>query len=147
MKKSIVLVVLLCLITLVASVGSAGPAPNLTNVKIIDIGSDNTGWVVPSSGTTLYGQNFYVAVQFTGYPLQGGVFFYQNGGLIPPSQITEPFARIGTGNGSTGFTGWIYQYKMPLSYGNGTICVKAQSINSGGTYYDTIYGVKSVYQQ
>jgi hypothetical protein len=144
MRKSIILLVLLCLLPLVASVAIAGPAPNLSAVQIIGVGTDNTGWIpvnkIPT--TTLYGQNFYVAVQFWGYPNPSRIFLYHNGSLIPPSQVTEPFGRQTIGNPATG---WVYRLAVPISYGNGTICVQADGIK-GGTYYSTVYGVKAVSQ-
>jgi hypothetical protein len=144
MRKSIMLVILLCLFTLVTSIVHAGPAPNLSNVQITHVGADNTGWItareIPT--TTLYGQNIYVAVRFVGYPNPNRIFLYQNGSMIPTDQITEPFGREGIGNP---YTGWVYQFKIPISYGNGTIAVQADGIQHG-TYYSTVYGVKAVYQ-
>jgi hypothetical protein len=146
MRKSIVVVVLLCFFTLVASVANAKPASNLTRVEILQVGADQTGWIPANEAnrTTLYGENFYVAVHFTGYPLQNSIFIFQNGTQIPTDQIAEPFSRIGIGNPAVG---WIYQFKIPIAYGNGAICIKASSINSGGTYYDTVSNITSVYQK
>lgn len=144
MKKLMMSVVLLCLFTLVTSIVNAGPAPNLSNVQITHVGAENTDWIevrnIPT--TTLYGQNFYIAVRFIGYPDPNRIFLYQNGSRIPTTLVTEPFAREGIGNP---YTGWVYQFKVPISYGNGTIVVQADGIR-GGTYYSTIYGVKSVHQ-
>ncbi|AIF52784.1 DUF4879 domain-containing protein [Pelosinus sp. UFO1] len=141
MRKSILLIILFCLFTLVTSLASAGPAPNLSNVQITHVGADNTGWIdvkqIPM--TTLYGQNFYVAVRFTGYPNPNRIFLYQNGAQIPVEQVTEPFGREGIGNP---FTGWVYQFKVPISYGTGIIAVQADGIRTG-TYYSTVYGVKA----
>jgi hypothetical protein len=144
MRKSIIILVLLCLLVLVASVANAKPAPNLTNVQITHVGADNTSWIPISKIpiTTLYGQKFYIAVRFIGYPNPQRIFFYQNGSLIPVNQVVEAFAREGFGNP---YTGWVYQFAMPISYGNGTITVQADGIRNG-TYYSTIYGVKSVQQ-
>ncbi len=144
MRKSIMSVVLLCLLVLVTSIAYAGPAPNLSSVQITHVGADNTGWItareIPT--TTLYGQNAYIAVRFIGYPNPSRIFLYQNGNMIPPDQVTEPFGREGIGNP---YTGWIYQFKIPISYANGTIAVQADGIQHG-TYYSTIYGIKAVYQ-
>lgn len=144
MKKSIMSVVLLFLLVLVTSMAYAGPAPNLSSVQITNVGADNTGWItareIPT--TTLYGQNVYIAVRFIGYPNPSRIFLYQNGNMIPPDQVTEPFGREGIGNP---YTGWVYQFKIPISYGNGTIVVQADGIQHG-TYYSTIYGVKAVNQ-
>jgi hypothetical protein len=144
MRKSNTIIVLLCLLALAASVANAKPAPNLTNVQITYVGADNTSWIPISQipTTTLYGQKFYIAVRFIGYPDPQHIFFYQNGSLIPANQVTEAFAREGIGNP---YTGWVYQFAMPISYGNGNITVQADGIKNG-TYYSTIYGVKSVYQ-
>lgn len=144
MRKSILIMALLCIFSLAATVAQAGPAPNLTNVKITHVGADNTGWIPAAqiSTTTLYGEQFYIAVHFTGYPNPGRIFFYQDGHLIPPGKITEPFGRKGIGNPHSG---WVYQFAMPVTYGNGTIAVQAEGIR-GGTYYNTVYGVKTEYQ-
>ena len=144
MKKSIIMVMLFCLLSFPVSVTNAKPAPNLSSVQITYIGADNSSWIPINqiSATTLYGQKFYIAVQFIGYPNPGRIFFYQNGSLIPIDQVSEAFAREGIGNPRTG---WVYQFAMPIFYGNGTIAVQADGIK-GGTYYSTIYGVKSVYQ-
>jgi len=144
MRKSITIVVLFSLLSLVASIANAKPVPNLTNVQITYVGADNTSWIPISqiSTTTLYGQKFYIAVQFMGYPNPQRIFFYQNGSLIPVDQVKEAFGREGIGNP---YTGWVYQFAIPISYGNGTITVQADGIKSG-TYYSTIYSVKSVYQ-
>lgn len=144
MRKLIIIAVLLCLLSLVVSAADAKPAPNLTNVQITYVGADNTSWIPISQipTTTLYGQKFYIAVRFIGYPNPGRIFFYQNGSLIPINQVVEAFDREGIGNP---YTGWVYQFAMPISYGNGTIAVQADGIK-GGTYYHTIYGVKSVKQ-
>ncbi len=144
MRKIVVILILLCLVSLTASIVSAKPAPNLTSVQITYVGSDNTSWIPVSQipTTTLYGQKFYIAVQFIGYPNPQRIFFYQNGSLIPVDQVKEAFSREGIGNPHTG---WVYQFAMPISYGNGIITVQADGIKSG-TYYSTIYGVKSVYQ-
>ncbi|HEY3423188.1 MAG TPA: hypothetical protein VGL27_00215 [Negativicutes bacterium] len=140
MRKSIILLILPCLLLLVASVAIAGPAPNLSAVQIIGVGTEN-GWIpvdkIPT--TTLYGQNFYVAVHFFGYPNPSRIFLYHNGSLIPAKQVTEPFGRQTIGNPATG---WVYRLAVPISYGNGTICVQADGIK-GGTYYSTVYGVKT----
>jgi hypothetical protein len=143
MRKMVVILVLLCLSSLAVSVVNAKPAPNLTSVQITYVGADNTSWIpinqIPT--TTLYGQKFYIAVQFIGYPNPQRIFFYQNGSLIPVDQVKEAFAREGIGNP---YTGWVYQFAMPISYGNGIITVQADGIRNG-TYHNTIYGVKSVY--
>lgn len=144
MRNSIIIVVIIFLSSLLTSVVSAGPAPNLSKVQITHVGADNTGWIevreIPM--TTLYGQNFYVAVRFIGYPNPNRIFLYQNGNKIPTDQVTEPFGREGIGNP---YTGWIYQFKIPISYGNGTITVKADGLYKS-TYYSTIYGVKAANQ-
>jgi hypothetical protein len=123
----------------------AKPAPNLSNVQITHVGADHTGWIPAGqiSETILQGEKFYIAVRFTGYPNPNLIFLYQNGHLIPKDKITEPFGRTGIGNP---YTGWIYQFAMPISYGNGTIAVKAGGIN-GGQHYATIYNVRSKYRK
>jgi hypothetical protein len=140
MRKSIIILILPCLLLLVASVAIAGPAPNLSAVQIIGVGTEN-GWIPVNkiSTTTLYGQNLYVAVHFFGYPNPSRIFLYNNGSLIPPKQVTEPFGRQTIGNPATG---WVYRLAVPISYGNGTISVQADGIKSG-TYYSTVYGVKT----
>lgn len=127
-----------------APIATAKPAPNLTRVEITHIGADNTGWIMAGQTPkpTLYGQKFYIAVRFTGYPDSGRIFFYQNGNLIPKAEVTEPFGREGLGNPNSG---WVYQFAMPVVYGNGTIAVRAEGIQ-GGRRYDTVYGVTTVYQ-
>lgn len=141
MRKRLTLLCVFFLSIFIAAVGDAKPAPNLSAVKITHVGTDHSGWIpvhqIPQ--TTLHGQQFYIAVRFTGYPNPNLIFLYQNGHLIPRDKITEPFGRKGIGNP---YTGWIYQFAMPLSYGNGTIAVKAGGIN-GGQYYDTVYNVRS----
>lgn len=140
--SSLLLILLLCLFAF--STVYAKPAPNLSNVQITHVGAEHTGWIPVSkvSVNTLRGQQFYVAVQFTGYPNPNLITLYQNGKLIPKSEITEPFGREGIGNPNTG---WVYQFAMPISYGNGVISVQAGGIN-GGQQYSTIYGVKAAYQ-
>lgn len=142
MKKWIAITVIACQWMFVAAVASATPAPNLSKVQITHVGADHTGWIPVSQirTTTLYGQKFYIAVQFTGYPSQ--VFLYQNGSLIPPDKVEEPFGRTGIGNP---YLGWVYQFAVPITYGNGTIAVEAHGIK-GGKYYNTVYGVKAKYQ-
>ncbi|KYZ75494.1 hypothetical protein AXX12_12320 [Anaerosporomusa subterranea] len=141
MRKFTKLILLLYLCVFAFSTADAKPAPNLSRVQITHVGADHTGWIPASEipSTTLYGQKFYIAVQFTGYPNPNQILLYQNGHLIPKSEITEPFGRTGIGNP---FTGWVYQFAMPISYGNGTIAVQASGIN-GGQLFDTLYRVKS----
>jgi hypothetical protein len=123
------------------SMACAAPAPNLSKVEITYVGSDQTGWIPIDqiAKTTLVGQNFYVAVKFTGYPNPSRIFFYQNRVLIPPDKISELYERKGIGNPHIG---WVYQFAMPIAYANGIIAVQADGIQ-GGTHYSTIYGVKS----
>lgn len=144
MRRLTKLILLLYLCGFAFSTADAKPAPNLSKVQITHVGADHTGWISASEipSTTLYGQKLYIAVQFIGYPNPNLIFLYQNGHLIPKSEITEPFGRTGIGNP---FTGWVYQFAMPISYGNGTIAVKASGIN-GGQFYSTIYRVSSKYQ-
>ncbi|WP_054261391.1 hypothetical protein [Propionispora sp. 2/2-37] len=143
MKKSGLFLLILCLLLSIAPFAAAKPAPNLTRVEITHIGADDTGWIMAglSPKPTLYGQKFYIAVRFTGYPNPGRIFFYQNGNLIPRAEVTEPFGRKGLGNPHSV---WVYQFAMPVVYGNGTIAVRAEGIQ-GGRHYDTIYGVTTVY--
>lgn len=141
MKKGIILLVFLCVLAFQGGISYAGPAPNLSKVEITHVGADQSGWIpvnqIPKK--TLYGETFYVAVRFTGYPQANRIFFYQNKSLIPVSQVTEVFERKGIGNP---YTGWVYHFAMPIAYGNGSITVKADGIN-GGTHYHTILGVRS----
>ena len=144
MRKLTTLMLLLYFCLFAFSTANAKPAPNLSKVQITHVGADHTGWIPASKipVTTLYGQQFYVAVQFTGYPNPDLIVLYQNGKLIPENEITEPFGQRGIGNP---YTGWVYQFAMPISYGNGAIAVKASGIN-GGKQYSTVYGVKATYQ-
>lgn len=142
MRKCIAIAIAVCQFIFVSAIASAKPAPNLSRVQITHIGADNTGWIPVSQirTTTLYGQKFYIAVQFTGYP--GQVFLYQNGTLIPPGEVEEPFGRTGIGNP---YSGWVYQFAIPITYGNGAISVEAHGIK-GGRHYNKVYGIKSEYQ-
>lgn len=144
MRKWMIFMLAFFLYTNVFSTVNAKPAPNLSKIQITHVGADSTGWVSSgkASAITLYGKRFYVAVQFTGYPDPSRVFLYQNGVLIPKSEISEPFGRLGIGNPHTG---WVYQFALPIAYGNGIIAVEADGIN-GGRQYSTIFGVKSMYQ-
>ncbi|MDU4961009.1 MAG: hypothetical protein E6X17_10185 [Sporomusaceae bacterium] len=135
--------ILLLIGLLVPWPASAKPAPALSHVQITHAGADNSGWIPAGkiAGTALQGQRFYLAVRFTGYPDPNLISLYQNGHLIPKNQISEPFGRSGVGNP---YTGWIYQFAMPITYGNGTITVKARG--NSGWFYDNIYNVRSIYQ-
>lgn len=144
MRTWIVAVMLLGLLLISGSLAAAGPAPDLTKVRITHVGADETGWIPASqaSVTTLYGQSFYIAVEFTGYPKDSQIFLYQNGSQIPLSEIKEPFGRKGIGNP---LRGWVYQFAVPIRYGNGTIAVEAAG-TKGGRYTSTLYGVRAEYQ-
>lgn len=144
MRKWIVAAILLGLLLSFGSFAAAGPAPELTKVRITHVGADDTGWIPASqaSKTTLYGQYFYIAVEFTGYPKDNKIYLYQNGTQIPPDAVKEPFGRKGIGNP---LRGWVYQFAVPITYGNGTIAVEATG-TKGGRYTSTLHGIKAVYQ-
>lgn len=141
MRRLLLLLGFFVVFTIGGSVASAGPAPNLSKVEITHVGSDQTGWIpinqIPKK--TLEGQNFYVAVKFSGYPNPNRIFFYQNRVLIPTDKISEVSDRKGIGNPRIG---WVYQFVMPIEYASGIIAIQADGIH-GGTHYSTIYGVKS----
>ncbi|GBG55787.1 hypothetical protein SPFL3102_02726 [Sporomusaceae bacterium FL31] len=141
MKNLIISLAFICVLAFHGGVSYAEPAPNLSKVEITHVGADHTGWIPVNqiSKKTLYGENFYVAVRFTGYPKSNRIFFYQNKNLVPVSQVKEAFDRKGIGNPHTG---WVYHFAMPIAYGNGIITVQADGIN-GGTQYSTIFGVRS----
>lgn len=124
----------------------AKPAPNLYKVEITHVGADYTGWIPVNkiADTVFSGQRLYIAIKFSGYPKPDQVELYHNYQRIPQTELAEPFGRIAIGKPQ--ITGWIYQFALPITRGNGMVSVQAEGIN-GSRFYDTIYGLKSVYRK
>lgn len=144
MRRVIAVLFLACLFAAVAGLAAnAGPAPNLSQIRITHVGSEISGWktVAEARKQTIYGQNFYLAAHFIGYPDQKSIKISSNGFLVKADELTI----INITPVDNPASGYIYEFKMPLKYSKGLIVVQANGIN-GGQKSNSISGIIAEYR-